>query len=305
MDFGKLPSVDHLRFELPENDSRTVCLLSNNNKTTPRIYTGAPVWSCKEWVGKIYPQKTPATKFLYLYSRKFNSIELNSTFYRLPDISLVKNWKDTTPEGFKFSPKVYQFVSHQNDVSTSIQLFKQFQATVSHFEDRLGLCFLQLPPDFSIQKIGTLELLLKNRLPTISLAIEFRHPSCFLNSSLNQKIYDLLKAYNVSTVITDVAGRRDVLHSSLTTPQAMVRFVGNELHPSDFTRTTDWVNRIKEWIHQGLNEIYFFIHHPTYINVPELANDFINKLNPYLPTGLKRLDLTPISTQRDQQMSLL
>jgi uncharacterized protein YecE (DUF72 family) len=80
-------------------------------------------------------------------------------------------------------------------------------------------------------------------------------------------------------VLTDVAGRRDVLHMRLTSPSAMIRFVGNSLHPTDYTRIDDWVERLKMWFDSGLKQLYFFVHEPDNITSPELATYFINQLN--------------------------
>ena len=72
-------------------------------------------------------------------------------------------------------------------------------------------------------------------------------------------------------MITDVAGRRDVLHQRLTTNTVLIRFVGNNLHPTDYERIDDWVFKIKEWIDRGLSNVYFFTHEPDNILAPELA----------------------------------
>jgi uncharacterized protein YecE (DUF72 family) len=80
-------------------------------------------------------------------------------------------------------------------------------------------------------------------------------------------------------VMTDVAGRRDVLHMSLTSSAAMIRFTGNELHPSDFARLDAWAERLAGWFEAGLSELYFFMHQPEESTAPAIANYFIRKLN--------------------------
>jgi len=79
-------------------------------------------------------------------------------------------------------------------------------------------------------------------------------------------------------VITDVGGRRDVCHMSVTSDYAMVRFVGNNLHSSDFSRSDDWAARLDRWFDQGLKQCYFFIHEPDNVNAPELAAYIHNKI---------------------------
>jgi hypothetical protein len=84
-----------------------------------------------------------------------------------------------------------------------------------------------------------------------------------------------------------VAGRRDVLHMRLTTPSAMIRFVGNNLHPTDYTRIDAWVERLKVWFANGLQQLYFFVHEPDNITSPELATYLIEKLNRVCGFNLK------------------
>ena len=89
----------------------------------------------------------------------------------------------------------------------------------------------------------------------------------------------MLREMKVGTVITDTSGRRDVLHMRLTTPVAFIRFVGNNLHPTDYKRIDDWVGRLKLWIDSGIETIYFFIHNHEELNSPELCKYTIQKLN--------------------------
>lgn len=136
------------------------------------------------------------------------------------------------------------------------------------------------------------------------LAVEFRHPVWFKDHCLRREAWDLLEAHGASTVITDVAGRRDVLHTSLSTPRVMIRFVGNELHPSDYTRVDEWVARLREWIEAGLEEVYFFLHHPGYENIPEISSYFAKKMNE--ACGLALPDCLAAETEpKGTQMGLL
>ena len=100
----------------------------------------------------------------------------------------------------------------------------------------------------------------------------------FKNPTIWQNTLQMLKSYQVGTVITDVAGRRDVCHQSLSTTTAMIRWVGNE-HPSDYKRIDEWVQRIKQWLDKGLEELYIFVHICENTIAPEMANYWIQELN--------------------------
>jgi uncharacterized protein YecE (DUF72 family) len=96
----------------------------------------------------------------------------------------------------------------------------------------------------------------------------------------------LLEKNNISNVIVDTAGRRDLLHMRLTNPTAFVRYVGAN-HPTDYTRLDDWIKRLKEWQEQGIKEIDFFIHQNIEKESPLLSAYFIKKLNKELGSHLK------------------
>jgi hypothetical protein len=83
----------------------------------------------------------------------------------------------------------------------------------------------------------------------------------------------------VGTVITDVAGRRDVLHMRLTAPVAFIRFVTNRLHPTDYQRADAWVDRIGTWAGKGLREVYIFVHSPEELTSPEMMKYLVGRFN--------------------------
>jgi uncharacterized protein YecE (DUF72 family) len=108
--------------------------------------------------------------------------------------------------------------------------------------------------------------------------MEFRHTDWYNNPEVSKNLYDLLEQHNISNIIVDTAGRRDLLHMRLTNPTAFVRYVGAN-HPSDYTRLDDWVLRLKQWQEQGIKEIDFFIHQNIEKESPLLSAYFIKQLN--------------------------
>ncbi|HEY1039991.1 MAG TPA: DUF72 domain-containing protein [Bacteroidia bacterium] len=289
MDFGKLPSVDDISFSLPA-DHPGVKKVLGGAKNNIRIYTGAPVWTDKGFVGMIYPEGTKEKDFLYHYSRQFSCIELNSTHYAIPSPETIRKWKETVPPGFKFCPKVPQTISHAKRIDQCINEMNYFIETINGFEDNLGASFLQLPPVFSAREIKNLMYFL-DKIDPIHLSIELRHPNWFVHTEQLKELCNFLYQKKMGLVITDVAGRRDVLHMRLTNKTAMIRFGANNLHASDSPRIDEWVERICLWIANGLEELYFLMHTPKkYLTAP-LAVDFINKLNPHLTTKLPNLIL--------------
>jgi uncharacterized protein YecE (DUF72 family) len=284
MDFGKVNHPDRIRFELPPLEKRSTDFLSSLSRdrgegTHSFAWIGCPVWGRKEWIGKVYPDGTSSRDFLKYYSQQFNSVELNTTFYRIPDSETVQSWRKTVPSSFRFCPKVFQGISHQSSLVSAQAWTHSFCNAALQFEENLGVSFLQLPQDFDVSQLGVLVRWFQYLPKNFRLAVEFRHSSWFENQSLRPRVFDALASRGIGTVITDTAGRRDVLHGSVTSSFSFVRFLGNQLHPSDYLRIEDWIDRIGEWKEAGLKELYFFMHQPDDADAPELISDLIQKLN--------------------------
>ena len=281
MKFGKLPDISYVTFSLPSEPEENMTTLSSFPKQykPPKIYIGCTGWSMKEWVGKVYPPKTPAKDYLKHYAKQFNTIELNTTHYRIPSEANIKKWKNESTADFRFCPKIPQVISHSSDLGGKNDKLDNFCKNILLLEEKLGCCFLQLPPYFGIDRLAILEHFLSRFPKKIQLAIEFRNESIFSSKKNQKEVADLLKKYNIAWVITDVAGRRDVLHLHLTTDIAMIRFVGNDLHPTDYQRINEWVQKLKSWSILGLTEIYFFAHEPDNILAPDLSLYLTEELN--------------------------
>lgn len=133
-------------------------------------------------------------------------------------------------------------------------------------------------PQMGPNALDTIEKFIARLPADMDVFLELRHPAWFANG-LNTHLYDMAKYYEVGLIITDAAGRRDCVHMHLTRPDAFIRFVGNELHPTDYTRIDDWVNRIKLWLDEGLQSLYFFIHQHNRALAPVLNKYLVEKLN--------------------------
>lgn len=273
MDFGKLPSVEKVDFRLqpepPQNEAVLAGLPPRNRPAA--LYLGATGYNMKNWVGKWYPAGTRDKDFLRQYGLQFNTIEHNTTHYRIPDAATVARWREETPEDFRFCPKIPQTISHAADLGLSGRQVSLFCEAIRELGPKLGCCFLQLPPYFSLQNMIMLHRFLERFPAGIPLAVEVRHPSFFEPTVEAESFFELLKTHGRAVVITDVAGRRDVVHMRLTNACTMVRFVGNGLHPTDYTRIQDWAQRLAAWTAGGLQEVYFFTHEPDNLLAPDLA----------------------------------
>ncbi len=293
MKFGKVEDISKVNFQLPEVPTGTIKLLDTLPHTDkkPIIYIGCTGWSMKEWIGKVYPKGSKPAEFLKYYTTQFNTIELNTTHYRIPSDDTIAIWKAASPDDFRFCPKIPQVISHSRDLGYGSGNVTAFCSAIQQLKNKLGCCFIQLPPYFGSNKINLLEHFIKNFPKHIPLAIELRNESWFNDETAFETIFGMFEKYLISPVITDVAGRRDVLHLRLTTDTVLIRFVGNNLHPTDFERIDEWVSRIKTWLENGLSSVYFFTHEPGNILAPELALYLFDQIKKHCDVETRGPDL--------------
>ncbi len=275
MKFGKLSSIEGVDFTIPK-----INLVNSDtgNTSSPKLYLGTTGWSNKEWLGSYYPKKTKNTDHLIHYGKLFNTIELNTTHYQIPSTERIEGWYEKVDSDFNFCPKVPQVISHQNNLASETSHSHNFFKVIEGFNNKLGPCFMQLPEHFAPSQTSQLLQFLSRKPKNLQFAIELRHRGWFQDG--NRYLTLLAKeltTYNTSLVISDVAGRRDVCHGLLSTPVLIIRLVGNSLHPSDFSRMDQWIQRIRE-AGTRLDKVYLFFHQPSMEQIPEMMNYFIEKM---------------------------
>lgn len=276
MKFGSVTQPEKVDFTLPADHPDS---FFKSTQARPSIYVGCAKWNRQDLKG-FYPRGTKDE--LIYYASQFNSIELNATFYNYSK-EQVEKWKEKTPESFKFFPKVSQTISHFKRLKDAEDAVNEYCDAISFFEEKLGMVFLQLIDNFRCEKnFERLKQFIENWPKAIPLAVEVRSNDWFDEPNY----YRLLEKNNICHVITDTAGRRDLLHMRLTNPKAFIRYVGAN-HSSDISRLDDWVTRIGEWTEKGIEEIYFFIHQNMEKSSPLLSAYFVEQLNKRLGYELK------------------
>ena len=282
MDFGKVPleELKNCNLSLPPDPEWNKRILSGTKAQSPKIYIGCAKWGRTEWVGKIYPEGTKEAKFLDHYVNHYNSIELNATHYKIYPPSSIQKWADKAKgKDFIFCPKVPQTISHYSSFVNIEDKTNSFLEGILAFGDHLGPIFLQVSDKFSPNRKTNLYTYLESLPTDLQFFVEVRNPEWFANKKESEELISTLTKLNIGYIITDAAGRRDCVHMYLTIPKAFIRFVGNSLHPSDYTRIDEWVNRIKYWLDNGLKELYFFMHMHDEAYSPELSVYLIDKFN--------------------------
>lgn len=276
MKFGSVDNPGDQNLNLPEDHPETKEVLSAYGELdSPNVFVGCAKWNKKD-LKNFYPKGV--SDELEYYGKNFNSVELNATFYNTFDKDQIAAWRDKVPSNFKFFPKVNRYISHLKWLNGIEEATDNFYDSIVHFKEKLGTTFLQLRGNFKPKYLDRVASFVGYWPQGVPLAIEFRHPDWFDDSGVANELYQLLAEHNVANVITDTAGRRDLLHMRLTNNEAFIRYVGAN-HESDYSRLDDWVNRLQKWNEQGLDNIHFFVHQNKERKSPQLAAYFINKLN--------------------------
>jgi len=278
MEFGRVSEqeLEKIDFLLPKDTPLTTRILSQGKGNT-RFHIGCAKWSRKDWVGKIYPLKTKPSDYLENYAKSFSCIELNALYHKLPSIDEILLWKSKVGNGFKFLPKFTKEITHTRKLKNVKSQLSEFFNIIYVLEENLGPVFLVLEPDISPKQLDTVIEFIELLPKEIQLFVEIRNSEWFEKKT--DPLFELLAEKNVGSIITDSAGRRDTVHMNLSTPQCFIRFVGNSLHPSDYLRIDDWITRIHEWMNQGIEDVYFFMHQHDELYSPELIKYLIEELN--------------------------
>lgn len=282
MEFGRVPENEliSIDFSLPEDPAFNKSILKGKPVKNAKVYLGCAKWGREEWVGKIYPPKTKEKDFLQHYVQHYNSIELNATHYKVYGEAGIKRWVEKAADrDFMFCPKMYQGVTHRGSLKGKEFITNEFFRGIVSFGEHLGPVFIQVSDTFSPKRKDELFTYLKSLPTDLQFFLEVRHPDWFLKEDIRNELMSTLAAMNMGIVITDTAGRRECAHMYLTIPKVFIRYVGNSLHATDYTRCDAWIERMKYWLDSGLQELYFFMHMHDEATSPELTVYLVDKMN--------------------------
>jgi uncharacterized protein YecE (DUF72 family) len=279
MQFGRSGNLDHVDFSLPGLTERSCGVLTRSGSGAELgsaddewLRLGAPAFRHRDWLGTLYPADSNADDWLSLYAQKLSALELNSTFYGLPSEATIDRWLAQTPARFRFCPKLPRAISHDLGGAELQVLVDAFVARMTRLGPRLGPALIQLPERVEPAALPQLRAALAAFPDDFALALEVRHPGWFEAGALREELIAELEARAIASVITDVSGRRDASHASLTTARAFVRFVGEGGHASDEPRVAAWLIRLQAWRSLGLADAFFFVHQPDDIAAPQLLS---------------------------------
>jgi uncharacterized protein YecE (DUF72 family) len=281
MEFGRIEpeALNNVDFSLPKEPAFNKNILSGRKNKNAKVHVGCAKWGRVEWIGKIYPEKTKEKDFLQHYVQHYNSIELNATHYKVYGPRGIEKWKEKAAgKDFLFCPKMYKGVTHFGRLTGKGFLTTEFLRGILAFEEHLGPVLIQVSDAYSPKRKEELFTFLQSLPTDVQFFLEVRHHDWFKGDT-SKELFEKLHALHIGAVITDTAGRRDCAHMHLTLPKTFIRYVGNSLHPTDYTRIDAWVKRMKYWLNNGINDIYFFMHMHNEATSPELTVYLVDKMN--------------------------
>jgi uncharacterized protein YecE (DUF72 family) len=165
------------------------------------IHVGTSGFNYPEWKGTFYPATLPASKMLPYYAGRFDTVEINATFYRMPTEKMLAGWAAQVPEPFRFSLKAPRRITHDRRLEDCAELAAHFVTTARTLGDRLGVLLFQLPP-YARKNRETLAGFLAALPPRTRAAFEFRHESWW-----DDEIADLLEECGAALCVADSEDR--------------------------------------------------------------------------------------------------
>jgi uncharacterized protein YecE (DUF72 family) len=236
----------------------TVHAMATNSKTkakerVPELRIGTSGWHYGGWWGPFYPADVPKKQALSYYSTRFDAAELNAPFYRTPTLKAIDNWRESTPDGFRFSWKASKFLTHWRRLIVDEHSLDLLEERAGRLGEKLGPILFQLPPKMKCDRerlAGFLKALNRKR----RYSFEFRHPGWY-----EPGIFDLLRDHDISLCLSDHADAP--APREVTAGWVYVRNHGpsGRYHGSySDAALKDWARSMRKWLREGHDVWCFF-----------------------------------------------
>lgn len=217
------------------------------------VHVGTSGWHYSHWKGPFYPEKMPARDFLKFYCRKFHTVEINNSFYRLPEASTLRAWKAEVPPDFIFAVKGSRYITHMKKLKDPEQSLARFMERIVELGEKLGPVLFQLPPRWPFHP-ERLQAFMAALPPGFRYALEFRDPTW-----INDRTYQALADHGAAFCIYEFSGY-------LSPRVVTAGFVYLRLHGPkgpyqgcyDRPTLAGWAEAIQGWAAQGKEVFCYF-----------------------------------------------
>ncbi len=283
-----------------------------------KYHIGLTQWGFRRWTGNFFTSDAKPDYFLSQYASVFNSVEGNTTFYRVPDSKTIERWGDMVPADFKFCFKFPQGITHFKRLKNVTDEVLSFLDLFNPIRTKLGPFHIQLSSQFSFSEMDKLEKLIENLPAHYSFAVEVRHPGFFDKGKQERHLNDFLRSYGINRVVFDTRRLHSIKSKEPSIKKAQerkpltpvrfdstgsnpfVRFVGANDVLNNAAYLKEWAIITANWIRDGKHP-YIFIHSPDTLSAPELARYFHHELS-------KLVELNPMPQwpvdRKDTQLGL-
>jgi uncharacterized protein YecE (DUF72 family) len=200
-----------------------------------KVFIGTSGWSYSHWKENFYPKGLKSKDWLNYYSTTFSTVEVNSTFYRLPLLSTVQNWNSQVPKNFLFAVKASRYMTHQKRLKDCEDAWVSFSKVMKNLKSKIGPILFQLPPSFKMDKDRLIEFMscLNDEHEYV---FEFRNATWFID-----EIYALLSKKKIALCITDLNGH-------LSPEEITAHFTYIRLHgPKKAYQGSYGISKLKLW----------------------------------------------------------
>ena len=231
-----------------------------------RTWVGTSGYNYPEWKGSFYPEKLPAAKMLPYYAERFATVEINYTFYRVPNQKILAGWSSGTPQGFRLTLKAPKRITHIAKLRDCSELLQYFLKTSASLGPKLGAILFQLPPYFR-KDLAVLDAFLAQLTPGTCAAFEFRHASW-----MDTEVFARLKAGNIALCVAD--SEKFSTPVEITASYAYFRLRDEGYTPEDLQR---WAEMIRANT-AACRDVYVYFKHEEAGKGPQFARILLDAL---------------------------
>jgi uncharacterized protein YecE (DUF72 family) len=245
-----------------------------------RIFIGTSGWSYKDWEGNFYPRGLRQSDYLSFYASQFDTVEIDSTFYRIPSASTIENWYKSVPSGFKFAAKFPQEITHESGLTGVEDVVNRFLNALSGLKEKLGPLLLQFPYSFKPDMSESLARFLKQLPGGFDYVVEIRN-----RKWLDEGFHDMLRRKGVAMALLDHPWMPRIAVS--TSKTLYVRFLGDRKKiPDRFTQERlDRQKDLEKWqlvvkaLEEKVDDFYGYFNNHYSGHSPTTARRFLGVLD--------------------------
>jgi uncharacterized protein YecE (DUF72 family) len=219
---------------------------------TPAVRVGCSGWQYRHWRGDFYPATLPSSRWLEHYAQRFDTVEINNSFYRLPEASTFAAWEQRAPAGFLYAVKASRFLTHMKKLKDPEEPLARFFSCAVELGRALGPVLYQLPPSWPLN-LERLETFLGALPAGHGHAVEFRDPTWY-----DDRVFGLLEEHGVALCLHDMAGSAS--GRLPVGPFVYVRFHGTSKYSGSYSEAVleQWAQWLSECHAEGKAVFAYF-----------------------------------------------